>query len=80
LAVSVRHSTIDCMVQRSGDGVAHPLQIERDWTQASLKKDAVALDKILGDDWVGMDFEGKQFYESASIIRPQVRRERASND
>jgi len=37
------------------------LQIERDWTQASLKKDAVAFDKILGDDWVGMDFEGKQF-------------------
>jgi ketosteroid isomerase-like protein len=29
------------------------LQIERDWTQASLKGDAVALGKILGDDWVG---------------------------
>jgi ketosteroid isomerase-like protein len=29
------------------------LQLERDWTQASLKGDATALGKILGDDWVG---------------------------
>jgi len=29
------------------------LQVERDWTQASVKADATALGKILADDWVG---------------------------
>ena len=29
------------------------MQMERDWTEAALKKDAAALDKILADDWVG---------------------------
>jgi len=29
------------------------LQLERDWTQASVKADAAALGKILADDWVG---------------------------
>ena len=43
------------------------LQIERDWTQAGLKKDAAALDKILGDDWVGTDFEGKQFTKAQVV-------------
>jgi ketosteroid isomerase-like protein len=28
-------------------------QMERDWTEASLKKDVATLDKILADDWVG---------------------------
>ena len=29
------------------------MQTERDWTEAGLKKDAAALDKILADDWAG---------------------------
>jgi ketosteroid isomerase-like protein len=29
------------------------MQMERDWTEAQLKKDAARLDKILADDWVG---------------------------
>jgi ketosteroid isomerase-like protein len=29
------------------------MQMERDWTEASLKKDAATLGKILADDWVG---------------------------
>jgi ketosteroid isomerase-like protein len=29
------------------------MQMERDWTEAALKKDVAALDKILADDWVG---------------------------
>jgi ketosteroid isomerase-like protein len=29
------------------------MQMERDWTEAGLKKDAATLDKILADDWVG---------------------------
>ena len=35
------------------------MQMERDWTQAGIKKDAAALDRIVADDWVGIDFEGK---------------------
>ncbi len=36
------------------DGVEQALmQMERDWTDAGLKKDAAALDKILAGDWVG---------------------------
>jgi len=38
---------------KSGAGIEQALmQMERDWTEAALKKDAVALDKILADDWV----------------------------
>ncbi len=29
------------------------VQIEHDWTNAALKKDSPALDKILAEDWVG---------------------------
>ncbi len=29
------------------------MQMERDWTEAGLKKDAATLDKILAEDWVG---------------------------
>jgi ketosteroid isomerase-like protein len=34
------------------------LQMERDWTQASLKKDTTMLDKILAEDWVAIGFQG----------------------
>ena len=35
------------------------MQMERDWTQAGLKKDAASLDKIIADDWVAIGFDGK---------------------
>jgi ketosteroid isomerase-like protein len=35
------------------------MQMERDWTQAGLKKDAATLDKIIADDWVAIGFDGK---------------------
>src|SRR5689334_12320683 len=35
------------------------MQIERDWTDAGLKKDVAAMDKIVADDWIGLDFQGK---------------------
>jgi ketosteroid isomerase-like protein len=35
------------------------MQMERDWTQAGLKKDAAAMDKIVADDWVAFSFDGK---------------------
>ena len=34
------------------------MQMERDWIQASLKKDAAALGKILADDWSAIGFQG----------------------
>ena len=34
------------------------IQMEQDWSQADVKKDAAALDRILADDWIGIDFEG----------------------
>ena len=43
------------------------MQIERDWTQASLKKDANALDKILADDWTAIDFQGKMITKAQSL-------------
>ena len=37
------------------------MQMERDWTQALIKKDAATLDRIIADDWAGIDFDGKTF-------------------
>jgi ketosteroid isomerase-like protein len=49
------------------------LQLERDWTQASLKGDATALGKILGDDWVGQGPAG-------TMTKAQVLAELKSGD
>jgi hypothetical protein len=34
-------------------------QMERDWGQAEIKKDFDTVDKVLAEDWVGIDHEGK---------------------
>jgi ketosteroid isomerase-like protein len=34
-------------------------QMEHDWGSAEIKKDYAAVDKILADDWVGIDYDGK---------------------
>jgi hypothetical protein len=34
------------------------IQMELDWSQADVKKDAAALKRILADDWTGIDFKG----------------------
>lgn len=34
-------------------------QMERNWGNAEIKKDYAAVDKILADDWVGIDYDGK---------------------
>jgi len=34
------------------------IQMEHDWSQADTKKDAAALNRILAEDWIGIDFEG----------------------
>jgi hypothetical protein len=36
------------------------MQIEHDWTNAALKKDSAALDKILADEWVGQGPTGTE--------------------
>jgi len=33
-------------------------EMEHDWSEADLHKDAAALARILADDWIGIDFEG----------------------
>jgi ketosteroid isomerase-like protein len=43
------------------------LQMERDWTNASLKKDFATLDRIMADDWVALDYEGKTETKAQSI-------------
>ena len=34
------------------------IQMELDWSQADVKKDAAALNRILAEDWMGIDFKG----------------------
>src|SRR5947199_10007825 len=34
------------------------IQMELDWSDADVKKDAVTLNRILAEDWTGIDFEG----------------------
>jgi hypothetical protein len=34
------------------------IQMELEWSQADVKKDAVALNRILAEDWMGIDFKG----------------------
>ncbi len=33
-------------------------QMEQDWSQADVQRDAAALNRILAEDWIGIDFEG----------------------
>jgi ketosteroid isomerase-like protein len=35
------------------------IQMERDWSQAGLKKDFKTLDRIMADDWVSIDSQGQ---------------------
>ncbi len=34
------------------------LQLENDWSAADKHRDAAALNRILAEDWIGIDFEG----------------------
>jgi ketosteroid isomerase-like protein len=43
------------------------MQMEREWAQAGIKKDAAAIDKFVADDWVGIDFEGKSITKAEAI-------------
>ena len=45
---------------KSGKGSVEQIlmQMEQDWSQADIKKDAAVLNRILAEDWVGIDFQG----------------------
>jgi ketosteroid isomerase-like protein len=43
------------------------MQLERDWSQASLTKDIDTLNKIMADDWVNIDFQGKVVTKAQTI-------------
>jgi ketosteroid isomerase-like protein len=34
------------------------IQLERDWNQATIAKDYKTLERIMGDDWIGIDYLG----------------------
>ena len=42
-------------------------QLEHEWSQASLKKDLATLDKIIADDWVSIDFQGRTVTKAETI-------------
>ena len=43
------------------------MQMERDWGQAAAKNDTAAVDKLMADDWVGIDFEGKSITKAEDM-------------
>ena len=43
------------------------IQMEKDWVQAALKKDAGAMDRIIADDWVGIAFDGTTLTKGAVL-------------
>lgn len=49
------------------------IQMEHDWSRADTEKDAAALDRILADDWIGIDFEGHGPDQAAGIAGHPLR-------
>lgn len=43
------------------------MQMERDWTEAGLKKDVKTFDRIIADDWVALDFLGKTVTKAEAV-------------
>lgn len=43
------------------------MQMERDWSQAGLKKDAKVFETVMADDWVGLDFKGNTMTKAQAI-------------
>jgi len=42
-------------------------QLERDWNQATLTKDYKALNRIIADEWTGIDYQGVTVTKAESI-------------
>lgn len=43
------------------------VKIEKDWSDADVKKDVAALNRILAEDWVGIDFQGTVMNKAAVL-------------
>jgi len=44
------------------------IQMEHDWSEADLHRDAAALQRILADDWIGIDFEGTVLNKQQALL------------
>ncbi len=42
-------------------------QMERDWAKAGQTKDAATMDRIMADDWAGIDYEGKTWTKAMEL-------------
>src|SRR3954464_6790435 len=51
----VRHTS----AQSAGSVEAVITQMEKDSVQASIKSDTATMDRIIADDWIGIDYMGK---------------------
>ncbi len=43
------------------------IQMEKDWANADITKDAATLERVMADDWVGVDFNGKILSKGEAI-------------
>jgi ketosteroid isomerase-like protein len=43
------------------------IQMEQEWSQADIKRDPAALNRILAEDWVGIDFEGTVLNKTGAL-------------
>jgi len=43
------------------------IQIEKDWNQAIIAKDYQTVDKIMANDWVGIDFKGMKVTKEETL-------------
>jgi ketosteroid isomerase-like protein len=55
--------------EQSGNASAEKtlIQIEQDWSKAFTNKDVKTLERILGDDYIGIDFEGKPWSKAQAL-------------
>jgi len=44
------------------------MQLEHDWSEADVKKDVAALNRILAEDWTGIDFQGTVMNKAQALM------------
>ncbi len=59
LVLSLLPDSLFAQTKPSKDSAEQSLiRMELDWSEADVKKDAAALNRILAEDWMGIDFQG----------------------
>jgi ketosteroid isomerase-like protein len=43
------------------------IQMEKDWANAGITKDAATMERVIADDWVGVDYNGKTLSKAEAI-------------